>query len=198
VYLRDNDLESDALRLGHLHGTFDQAEETLVSPLVTATLGGHPVELRDVRTFPLAALARVPDADPWLAREGFWEDKNGRALQADLFVRDLPLDAEHLAGLLSPAALEDLRRTEHWRGALDVLGARLVLTREGENAGKVAMRGRLRAARPRAAPRPAHHGADREREPRGARARVEPLPRLGAHRRALRAHRRARSLGRGA
>ena len=144
VYLRDNDLESDALRLGHLHGTFDQAEETLVSPLVTATLGGHPVELRDVRTFPLAALARVPDADPWLAREGFWEDKNGRALQADLFVRDLPLDAEHLAGLLSPAALEDLRRTEHWRGALDVLGARLVLTREGENAGKVAMRGRLR------------------------------------------------------
>jgi len=144
VYLRDNDLESEDVRLEHLHGTFYQRDEMFESPLVYGTLGGHPIEMRSVRTFPLGALARVEGADPWLAREGYWKDPEGRALQADLFVRDLPLDAEHLAGLLAPDAVERLRANEHWRGALDVLGAHLLVTSEGDDQDKVAVRGRVR------------------------------------------------------
>ena len=55
--------DPDDLVLRDLHGTFEQQEdEVLSSPLVHATLGGHPLELRDVRSFPLAVLARVGDA----------------------------------------------------------------------------------------------------------------------------------------
>src|SRR5262249_17506107 len=104
----------------------------------------HPLVLRDVRSFPLSALARVKDADPWLQREGFWEDPGGRALQADVYTQDLPLDVEHLSGILSPPLLESLKAAKSWRGKLDVLGARLVVTREADNAGKTAMRGSMR------------------------------------------------------
>lgn len=145
IQLRDNDLRAEELLLRDLHGTFEQEDEVMTSPLVEATLGGHALEFRDVRTFPLAQLARVPAADPWLAREGFWQDANGRALQADVYTRDLPLDAEHLAGLLEPEALASLRATPSWRGALDVLGARLLVTSEADERGKVAVRGALRA-----------------------------------------------------
>lgn len=145
IQLRDNDLRAEELLLHDLHGTFEQEDDVLTSPRVEATLGGHALEFRDVRTFPLAQLARVPGADPWLAREGFWQDPNGRALQADLYTRDLPLDAEHLAGLLEPEALARLRATPSWRGALDILGARLLVTSEADDQGRVAVRGELRA-----------------------------------------------------
>jgi hypothetical protein len=144
IQLRDNDLRTDELLLRDLRGTLAQEGDVLASPLVEATLGGHPLELRDFRTFPLAVLAAVPEADPWLAREGFWADRNGRALQADLSCRDLPLDADHLAGFLSSEALTHLRKDPTWRGWLDVKGARLVITSEGDDQGKVAVRGPMR------------------------------------------------------
>lgn len=144
IQLRDNDLRARDLVLRDLHGTFEQFDEILASPLVEATLGGHPLELRAVRTFPLAALERVAEADPWLRREGFWKDPLGRALQADVYTRDLPLDAEHLQGLLAPEALESLRRNSAWRGAIDVQGARLLVTSEADNQGKIAVRGAVR------------------------------------------------------
>jgi hypothetical protein len=143
VQLRDNDFVADELVLRDLHGTLEQEDEVLVGPRVTATLGGHPLELRNLRTFPLAQLAHVTEADPWLAREGFWQDPNGRALQADLHLADLPLDAEHLSGLLEPKTLAALRANPHWRGQLDVLGARLLVTSEADDQGRVAMRGPL-------------------------------------------------------
>jgi AsmA-like protein len=144
IQLRDNDLSARELVLRNLHGTLEQEDEVMESPLVEATLGGHPLELRAVRTFPLAFAARVERADPWLGREGFWRDPLGRALQADVYTRDLPLDAEHLAGLLDPPALASLRDNPSWRGQLDVLGARLLVTSEADNQGKVAVRGALR------------------------------------------------------
>jgi len=144
VHLRDNGLQGEDLRLRNLRGTLEQRGDVLASPLVEATLGGHPLELRNVRTFPLAVLASVPEADPWLSREGFWKDALGRALQADVTTRDLPLDADHLEGLLEPEALEALRAETTWRGQMDVLGARLVVTSEASDQGKVAFRGRLR------------------------------------------------------
>lgn len=143
--LRNNDFHSTDLVLRDLHGTFTQEDDLLSSPLVEATLGGHPLELRNVLTFPLAILPRVPGADPLLAREGFWKDPTGRAMQAEVVTRDLPLDAEHLVGLLEPAVLENLRQNPSWRGELDVLGARLLVTREERNQGKVALRGSMQA-----------------------------------------------------
>ncbi|MSR61401.1 MAG: hypothetical protein EXS08_02990 [Planctomycetes bacterium] len=145
IQLRHNDLSAREFQLHDLHGTLTQQDEILTSPRVRATLAGHPLELTDVLTFPLAALARVSAADPWLAREGFWSDANGRALQAELSTRNLPLDADHLAGILSPSALEALRSNPSWRGALDVLGARLLVTSEADKRGKVALRGAMRA-----------------------------------------------------
>lgn len=144
AYLRDNDLETKDLRLEGMHGAFEQSGEVLESPLVFAALGGHPIELHDVRMFPLEAAGRVSQADPWLAREGFWKDPKGRALQADLFVKDLPLDEEHLRDLLSEPALDVLRENEAWRGKIDVLGARILVTSEADGAGKVAVRGPVR------------------------------------------------------
>ncbi|MEQ1893841.1 MAG: AsmA-like C-terminal region-containing protein, partial [Planctomycetota bacterium] len=141
IQLRDNDLHARDLVLADLQGTFHQEGVVLSSPLVRATLGGHPLELAQVETFPLGAAAGFAGADPWLAREGFWTDANGRALQAFVTTRDLPLDAEHLTGLLTPEALENLRANESWHGQIDVLGARLLVTSEFENDGKVAVRG---------------------------------------------------------
>jgi hypothetical protein len=144
VYLRGNDLETRNLRLESMHGAFEQSGELLESPLVFAALGRHPIVLSDVRMFPLGAAQRVPGADPWLFREGFWKDPRGRALQADLEISGLPLDAEHLTGLLSEQALADLRRNESWRGAIDVRGARILVTSEEDGSGKVAVRGPVR------------------------------------------------------
>ncbi|HEX6884813.1 MAG TPA: AsmA-like C-terminal region-containing protein [Planctomycetota bacterium] len=144
IQLRDNDLRSTDLVLRDLRGTLVQQGDVLTSSLVEATLGGHPLELRDLCTFPLAMLPAVGGADPWLAREGFWSDPNGRALQADVHCRDLPLDAQHLAGLLTPEALAHLRENPDFRGFLDVLGARLVMTSEFDDDGRVAMRGPMR------------------------------------------------------
>jgi hypothetical protein len=144
IQLRDNDFSAQELRLGSLHGTLEQEDEVMTSARVEATLGGHPLELRDLRSFPLAVLPRVAGADPWLTREGFWKDPNGRALQADLHTRDMPLDEQRLAGLLEPEALEALRANPSWRGAIDVLGARLVVTNEAGDRGKIALRGAMR------------------------------------------------------
>lgn len=143
MYLRDNDLETEDLALANLNGTLDQSGDTLASAHVFGTLGGHPIELRDVRTFPLAALRTIDDVDPWLLREGFWNDVNGHALQADLYFRDLPLDEAHLESLLDEEDLE-LVRDEHWSGQMDALGARLVVTSESDDRGRVALRGDLR------------------------------------------------------
>src|SRR6185436_6481385 len=91
VQLRDNDFKADELVLRDLHGTLEQDEEILTSPRVEATLGGHPIELHNLLSFPLSLLAKVKGADPWLFREGFWKDPTGRAMQADLSTRDLPI-----------------------------------------------------------------------------------------------------------
>jgi len=144
IQLRDNDLVARELVLRNLNGTFRQEGAVLSSPRVTATLGGHPLELTEVETFALADVARFEGADDWLTREGFWSDPNGRALQANVTTIGLPLDAVHLAGLLSPEALAALAANESWRGTLDVLGARMLVTSEYENAGKVAVRGPMR------------------------------------------------------
>lgn len=144
IQLRDNDLRAEELVLRDLHGTLEQEDEVLTSALVEATLGGHPLQFRNLRAFPLAIQARVADADPWLAREGFWQDPLGRALQADLSTRDLPLDVAHLEGLLEPETLASLRANPSWRGQMDILGARLLVTSEADDQGKVAMRGALR------------------------------------------------------
>lgn len=144
IQLRDNDLVARDLVLRDLNGTFRQEGAVLSSPRVTASLGGHPLELTQVETFALADVARFEGADPWLTREGFWSDPSGRALQADVTTLGLPLDAAHLAGLISPEALAVLASNESWRGTIDVLGARLVVTSEFENDGKVAVRGPMR------------------------------------------------------
>ena len=144
IQLRNNDLLARELVLRDLHGTFRQEGAVLSSPLVTATLGGHPLELTQVETFALADLALFDGADEWLTREGFWSDPQGRALQADVTTLGLPLDAAHLAGLLSPETLAALAGNESWRGLIDVLGARLVVTSEYEDDGKVAVRGPMR------------------------------------------------------
>ena len=144
IQLRDNDLRAEELLLRDLHGTLEQENDIMTSPLVEATLGGHPLQFRDVRTFPLFALPRVSEADPWLAREGFWKDPLGRALQADVFTNDLPIDVQHMTGLLEDETLEMLRAHPSWRGLMDVLGARLVVTSEADDQGKSAMRGAMR------------------------------------------------------
>ncbi len=144
IQLRDNDFTADELVLRDLHGTLEQDDEILVSPRVEATLGGHALELHNLVSFPLAFLARVKQADPWLAREGFWKDPTGRALQCDLHTRDLPLDADHLVGVLDADALASLRENPSWRGLIDILGARVVVTSELDDQGKTAMRGVMR------------------------------------------------------
>ena len=144
VYLRDNDLETRNLRLQSMHGTFEKTQEVLTSPHVLATLEGHPLELKNVRIFPLEAARKIEEADPLLLREGFWKDPKGSALQADLYVMDLPLDVEHLSSMLGDSALGALRENDVWRGMIDVLGARVVITDEAGDTGKVAMRGTLR------------------------------------------------------
>jgi hypothetical protein len=144
IQLRDNELRTEDLFLEDLRGTLVQEGDVLSSELVEGSLRGHPIEVRALCTFPLALLGSVPQADPWLAREGFWSDTAGRVLQADLHCAALPLDAAHLEGLLAPEALAHLRENPSWRGALDVLGARLVVTTEAGDRGKVAVRGPMR------------------------------------------------------
>lgn len=142
--LRDNVFIATDLVLRDLRGTFTQEDDVLSSARVEATLGGHPLELRNVLTFPLSVLPRVRDADARLGSEGFWKDPAARALQAEVFLRDLPLDVEHLEGLLEPSLLASLRENSSWSGLLDVQGARLLVTTEANNQGKTALRGAMR------------------------------------------------------
>lgn len=141
VHLRDNVLETSSLRLEDLHGVLEQRGRSLGSPHVAAKLAGHPLELRDVRVFRLGDAALLPFADPILQRPTFWSDMDGSAVQADLYVSDLPLDDRHLSSLLDEKTLEVFRESENWRGALDVDGARVVVTSERGGQGKVAVRG---------------------------------------------------------
>ena len=143
VYLRDNVLENASLRLEDLHGVLEQRGTILSSPTINAALAGHPLELRDVNVFQLGDAAQLTIADPILLRPTFWSDAQGYAIQADLYFEDLPLDEEHLSSLLDEETLAPFRDSPDWRGMLDVDGARVVVTSEIGDQGKVAVRGNV-------------------------------------------------------
>jgi hypothetical protein len=143
VFLRGNALETETLRLEDLRGVLALSKEVLRGPRVLGALGGHPIELRDVMVARLADTAGVDDVDPLLREPGYWSDPDGLVVQAEVHVRDLPLDEERLAHLLDPATLDLLRRSVVWEGQLDALGAKLVITGEHESGGKTALHGVL-------------------------------------------------------
>lgn len=144
IFLRGNELENGSLRLGDLRGVLEQRDEQWLSPRIEASIAGHPLELRDVRIISLGDAAQNPDADPLLSRPGFWSDPEGFALQAELHVRDLDADREHLQSLVDEESLALLGEDADWEGKIDVEGARILVTSEADGGGKVAMRGRVR------------------------------------------------------
>ncbi|MEW6071117.1 MAG: AsmA-like C-terminal region-containing protein [Planctomycetota bacterium] len=143
VHLRRNELQNGSLRLGNLRGVLEQRGELWTSPRLEATLAGHPLELHDVLVLPLRDASALPTTDPLLSRPGFWRDPDGFAVQAELHARDLPADEEHLASLVGAEVLAALRESATWTGAVDVSGARILLTSEAGGEGKVAIRGRV-------------------------------------------------------
>ncbi len=143
VFLRENTLKHASLRLDHMHGVLEQSGDLLQSPLVVAELAGQPVELRDVLVFPLTAAASIGRADPLLSRAGYPADLAGLALQAEFHTRDLPLDEEHLRNLLGEESSARLGKSPEWRGRIDVLGARIVLTGPADREGILLVQGPL-------------------------------------------------------
>ncbi len=143
VFLRDNTLGHGSLELGRMHGVLEQSGSVLESPLVTAALAGHPVELRNVLVFPLQEAERTPGVDPLLRRAGYPPDLAGLALQAELHTRDLPLDEAHLRSFVDPEFLRGAQTGSERRGRIDVLGARILLTGPKERAGILLVRGPL-------------------------------------------------------
>lgn len=131
VYLRDDALVTEGLRLYGLSGRLEKVGDALQSDLIHARIAGHPVELRDVRIFRAGDAARIPEADPVLAREGFADGPDDLVLQAELGVRNLPLDEAHLSELLDEDTLRAVEESVVLRGEIDVPGARLVLATGG-------------------------------------------------------------------
>lgn len=128
VFLRGNDLEHEGLRLGDLEGTLVQSDDILRSTTLEGTIGGHPMELRNVVVFALDQIDGVPEADPAFLRVPSEDDPNAFGMQAELYTFDLPLDVEHLSSVLEPESLEQLSQSGTWSGKLDVDGAHLLLT----------------------------------------------------------------------
>ena len=143
VHLRGNELENGSLRLSGLRGVLERTGDQWRSARIEATLAGHPLELREVMMLRLGDVPLFAEADPLLRRPGFWSDPDGFALQAELHVADLPVDEEHLSSLLGEEALVVLRDSATWSGAVDVPGARILLTSEADGEGKVAIQGRV-------------------------------------------------------
>ena len=147
LFLRDGALVTENLRLLGLNGRLVRAGEVLESELVHARLADHPIELRDVRLFRAGDASRVAEVDPVVGREGFVDDPEALVLQAELHVRDLPLDEEHLSGLVDEDTLRGLEESLAWRGEIDVPGARLVVANARDGSSHLAVRGLLRPQR---------------------------------------------------
>ncbi len=144
VFLRHNELESEGIRLRQLHGPLDYMDDVLRSARIEAAIGDHPIELQNVMIFRLGDSHKVPEADPLLLRPGFWNDPDGSVLQAELYVKDLPLDESHLSAILDAETLEVLRESASWDGTIDVLGARILVSAEQGGTGKFAVHGKVR------------------------------------------------------
>jgi hypothetical protein len=144
VFLRDNGFANQSVRLSTLHGVLEHDGQVLRSPLIHARLAGHPVELRNVLLFRLedAPSTRGVDAD-LLRSAGL---SAGSALQAELHVRGLPLDEAHLASLFEAQTLGPLRANPSWHGAIDVDGARILVTSDvaDQSAGRLVVSGPVR------------------------------------------------------
>jgi hypothetical protein len=141
IYLRDNVLGHGELELGSLHGVLEQSGSVLESPSLTAVLGGHGVELRNVLVFPLEEAEGTPGVDALLHRAGYPAGTAGLALQAELHTRDLPLDQAHVAPLLVAGAMRADESAARANGSIDVLGARILLTGPRDRPGILLVRG---------------------------------------------------------
>jgi hypothetical protein len=132
IHLRGNRLTVESLRLDALHGALEQEGDVLRGARVEARLADTPLELRDLLVYRLV----LPG--------GSLADDGGFALQANLHLDDLPLDEEHLGRLLSPEQLEYLPLGGESFGAVDVRGARFVITSgTDDHPGLAALRGRI-------------------------------------------------------
>ena len=132
VFLRDNVLDNDRMTLTDMRGVFTQENSVFSSPSMEAKLGGHRVEMLDVRMYPLAMTATYEEADPFLKRPGFWSDPDGFCLQGLLKVSTMPLAS--LRG-------KDLADMEAPPGFVNIEGAHIVVTWEHLDGGRVALRG---------------------------------------------------------
>jgi hypothetical protein len=104
LWLRHSRLAQERFELDALNGRLSLSRRGLSGELLEGRLERTPVVLKDLELVP-------PDA--------------GGAARASgqLWVTDLPLDAEHLSAWLSPEQLDSLFEGSRWRGTLDILGA---------------------------------------------------------------------------
>ncbi|MAB81500.1 MAG: hypothetical protein CMJ89_19340 [Planctomycetes bacterium] len=140
VFLRDNQLENDRVTLEGMHGVFTQSEGIFSSDQLGGRLGGHEIAMRNVNMFPLSKASVFDRADPLLKRTGFWTDPFGFALQADLFIDDIPLSAlvPGVSGTQEDSGVA-------LAGYVDIPWAHVIVTWELGGDGKVALRGPVKA-----------------------------------------------------
>ena len=137
VFLRDNVLENDRMTLEGMHGVFTKTDSVFASDLLEGELNGQKVELRNVYLYPIAHSARFEEADPLLKRSGFWTDPDGFCMQADVFIKTMPIAS------LRPKELPEMEDPPG--GFINIPGARIIVTWELVDGGKVALRGPVQA-----------------------------------------------------
>lgn len=111
LWLRHNSLALDRFQLTDLDGQLVLSPRGLRGEKLEGRLERTPVVLRDLELRP--------------------PDSAGKAsVSGRLWVKNLPLDAQHLAPWLSPEQLSALLEGARWRGSLDVLGAEFRAARD--------------------------------------------------------------------
>ncbi|MBM3989682.1 MAG: hypothetical protein FJ298_01600 [Planctomycetes bacterium] len=127
VHLRENDVRT-AAELGRLDftalvGTLEQSGAgDLYGAELRAELAGTPLLLRDTR---------------------FGSRADRFRFETSLEALELPIDREHLAPLFDEALVASLLDDLHWRGELDIRGARLELETGADGVGEAVLRGSI-------------------------------------------------------
>jgi hypothetical protein len=113
LWLRHSRLAQGRFELDGLDGRLRLSRRGVTGELLEGRLERTPVVLKNLELEP-------PDA--------------GGAARASgqLWVTDLPLDAEHLSAWLSPEQLDRLLEGTRWRGTLDILGAEFRAERDAQ------------------------------------------------------------------
>ncbi len=148
VFLRENGLRTEALRLDRMRGVLVQRDDVLQSPLIEASLAGTPIELRNAFFLSTAAARNLDQADPML-RSGELGSEEGFALQADWSTERMSLDREHLEPFVDAETIDLLLNETGLTGEVDVDAARILVVSDPDGKSRVAFHGRAEPRRVR-------------------------------------------------